>query len=269
MKPLRSGVIESAQNPLFKDLKELLTAKGIRRHGRAIVSGARIVDEALRRHPDRCLGVIRPAKDVTPLPLPEGAEDLALIGELFRALDVFGTHHPLLVVSVPPFPRWDPADKGPVGCTLLLPFQDPENVGTVIRSAVAFGVTRVVVLEEGAHPFHPKAVRASSGAVLGAPLLAGPPLREVPESLPVVPLSAEGRSIRGFRFPARFLLLPGIEGPGLPETWRKRAVSIPMHGGVESLNASAAAAIALYAWSGRRAGGTSQHPRRKEPKEGP
>ena len=44
----------------------------------------------------------------------------------------------------------------------------------------------------------------------------------------------------------------GMEGPGLPEKWRERAVAIPMAGEVESLNAATAAAIALYVWSQSR-----------------
>jgi tRNA G18 (ribose-2'-O)-methylase SpoU len=134
---------------------------------------------------------------------------------------------------------------------VLVPFQDPENVGALIRSAVAFQADHVVLLAECAHPFHPKALRASGGAVLGAPLLQGPALAALPDSLPVIPLSGEGADIAGFRFPAQGALLPGMEGPGLPAAWRERGVSIPI-AGVESLNASVAAGIALYLW--RRAG---------------
>jgi tRNA G18 (ribose-2'-O)-methylase SpoU len=97
-------------------------------------------------------------------------------------------------------------------------------------------------------------VRASGGAVFAAKLFDGPPLHSVPDAVPVVALSAGGRSISEFAFPDRFVLLPGVEGPGLPERFRQRALAIPMTGKVESLNAAAATSIALYLWSQSRKG---------------
>ncbi|MFW6284688.1 MAG: TrmH family RNA methyltransferase, partial [Desulfosalsimonas sp.] len=135
------------------------------------------------------------------------------------------------------------------GCSVLVPFQDPENVGAVIRSAVAFGAKNIVLLAEAAHPFHPRAIRASGGAVMHANLMQGPSISDLPDDLPVAALSMEGRSLAEFDFPDTFALLPGVEVPGLPAGFRKNAVSIPMGGTVESLNAAAAAAVALYAWS--------------------
>ena len=64
-----------------------------------------------------------------------------------------------------------------------------------------------------------------------------------------MPLSKEGTRISDFKFPAKFALLPGIEGPGLPDRFRKTAVSIPISPGVESLNAVAATAVALFVWA--------------------
>jgi len=55
-----------------------------------------------------------------------------------------------------------------------------------------------------------------------------------------------------FDFPDAFVLLPGIEGPGLPDELKKTAVSIPLEPGIESLNASISASIALYEWKKRQ-----------------
>jgi tRNA G18 (ribose-2'-O)-methylase SpoU len=137
---------------------------------------------------------------------------------------------------------------------VLIPFQDPENVGAAIRSAAAFGAAQAILLAESAHPFHPKALRASGGAVLSLPLRQGPALGDLPEDLPIVALSAQGPDIRTTAFPPAFGLLAGLEGPGLPERWRNRALSIPIRAEVESLNAAAATAVALYEWR-RREGG--------------
>ncbi|OPZ80339.1 MAG: SpoU rRNA Methylase family protein [bacterium ADurb.Bin429] len=62
----------------------------------------------------------------------------------------------------------------------------------------------------------------------------------------IVALDARGTDIAAFDFPDRFILLPGIEGPGLPAELRRSTVSVPIAGAVESLNAYAALSIALY-----------------------
>jgi len=71
----------------------------------------------------------------------------------------------------------------------------------------------------------------------------------LPEDLPGVPLSNEGKKISDFKFPEKFGLLPGLEGPGLPDRFRKTALSIPISRRVESLNAVVATAVALFVWA--------------------
>lgn len=242
--------IESDQNETFKDLKKLLTSRGIRKQNKALVSGARQIAEILKNFPERCDAWI--GSDTQLPPPPDSPAHLSwyqMAPSLFNILDIFGTNAPLLVVRMQAIPLWDPSDGLPEGCSVLIPFQDPENVGTVIRSAVAFGASHIILLAESAHPYHPKAIRASGGAVLHAGLLQGPALEELPDDLPLLPLSSEGNDISSVTFPHNFGLLPGMEGPGLPERWRARAVSIPIRHEVESLNASTATAIALYVWS--------------------
>ncbi len=241
--------IESDDNRVYKQLVQTLSSRGIRKYDRAIVSGAKMVADVLRTSPaiaEAWIGT--PNHDAPPAELPARAVWYQLAPPLFRALDVSGTDTPLLWVAVPELSSWSLDELGP-GCTLLVPFQDPENVGAVIRSAVAFGATEVVLLAEAAHPYHPKSVRASGGAVFGATLRRGPSLDELPGDESVVSLSSEGVDVSRFAFPSRFALLPGMEGPGLPERFRARALSIPMSSKVESLNAAAAAAIAMYVWS--------------------
>jgi 16S rRNA (guanine(527)-N(7))-methyltransferase RsmG len=246
--------IDSEQNELFKDLKKLLGSRGIKKQQRALLCGSKLVQEALRDFPDRCEAWIS-SKDELPPPAdsPGHLTWYHLAPHLFQTLDVFGTHAPLLLIRIEPIARWDPTVELSPGCTLLVPFQDPENVGAVIRSAVAFGVKRIILLEESAHPYHPKALRASGGTVLRAGLLQGPALGDWPSQLPILGLSPEGQNIEQVDFPLAFGLLPGSEGPGLPETLRHKAVAIPMRAPVESLNAAAATAIALYVWSRRPA----------------
>ena len=101
---------------------------------------------------------------------------------LFKELDVVGTHAPLLLVRVPAIAVWNDADAWPLGCTLFVPFQDPENIGAVIRSAAAFGVARVVLLREAAHPFHHRSARAAGPASLPGSARAGASRSKICES---------------------------------------------------------------------------------------
>jgi tRNA G18 (ribose-2'-O)-methylase SpoU len=242
--------IESEDNRLFKQLVTTLKGRGIRKHDVALVSGAKAIDDILRLIPQRCEAWISAPKLAPPPPrLPERAAWYELSTRLFRKLDVFGTASPLLLVKTPSIEPWRPSDGFAPGCNLLVPFQDPENVGAVIRSAVAFGASRIILLAESAHPYHPKALRASGGSVFMATLCRGPSFTELPSDLPIVALSPEGRDVSGFEFPKSFGLLPGAEGPGIPDRFRAHALSITMRGEVESLNAASATAIVLYLWS--------------------
>lgn len=245
--------IESAQNDVFKDLKKLLSGRGVRKQGRALVAGQKVTREVLEDFSGLCEGWISEGDGAPPPPgTPREVAWYQLSKPLFGELDVFGTDSPLLVVRLPAIAAWDPAGGFGDGCTLLVPFQDPENVGAAVRSAAALGAERVILLAESAHPFHPKALRASGGAAFRVKLLHGPSLGDLPEDLPIVPLSSEGMDIAEFGFPETFAFLPGLEGPGLPEKWRRQAVSIPILPGVESLNAATATGIALYVWSRSR-----------------
>jgi len=247
-RPVRT--IASGQNPVFKDLKRTLTGRGVRKTGQALVSGRKLVDEILAAHPDVCRGWVSRHDQ----PPPDSAAQLPWVQlppELLRELDVFGTHAPLLLIGVPELQPWAPSEGFPDGVSVIIPFQDPENVGAAIRSAAAFGAAQAILLAESANPFHPKALRASGGTALSLPLRQGPALTAIPPELPIVALSADGSDIREAVFPRAFGLLIGLEGPGLPEAWRRSAVRIPIRPEVESLNAAAAMAVALYEWKRR------------------
>ncbi|MGV8074173.1 MAG: RsmG family class I SAM-dependent methyltransferase [Syntrophobacteraceae bacterium] len=242
--------LDSEHNDLYKDLKKLLTSRGIKKQEKALVSGPKQTAEILKDFPEQCEAWISSGDSIPPPPdAPDHLSWCRLSPPLFKVLDLFGTNTPLLLIRIGSIPLWTPSEGLPQGCSVLVPFQDPENVGAVIRAAVAFGVSRVILLAESAHPYHPKAVRSSGGAVLRARIFQGPALGDLPDDLPIVPLSREGDDISHFRFSDTFALLPGIEGPGLPEHWRRNAVGIPISPQIESLNAATATAIALYLWS--------------------
>lgn len=245
--------IISESNPTFRRLQKLLRGQGVKREGLALFSGPKQVAEVVKDLPDRCAGVILPVgyqglEEVAPLEITR----YVLAPDLFRQVDAYGTDGPVLLIRVDPLPRWNP-ERWPPGCTLFLPFQDPSNVGAAIRSAAAFGVPRVVIMKESAHPFHYKSSRAAGSTVFRVPLCEGPSIRDLRQrEVPILTLSTTGKDLGACRFPGRFGLLPGLEGPGIPSSLRHlTTLSIPMEGGVESLNAAVATGIALYLWRSR------------------
>ena len=242
--------INSRHNHDFQAFLKILKGQGVKKQGLAFFSGPKQVGEVLTEFPEHCEGLIFSAKHKMPEGIPtRNLQGYSLSAELFREVDAFGTNHPVLITRVPSFPSWD-AGVSHQGCTLLIPFQDPSNVGAVIRSAAAFGVTNLVLLKEAAQPFHYKSTRAGGSALLRVPIFEGPSIQELGSSkYPIITLSAKGEDICKFSFPKSFCLLPGIEGPGLPPQVRHlKSLSIPMERGVESLNAALATGIALYAW---------------------
>jgi tRNA G18 (ribose-2'-O)-methylase SpoU len=108
------------------------------------------------------------------------------------------------------------------------------------------------MLREAAHPFHHKSVRAAGSSILRVSLLEGPSIRKLQKAkVPVITLSPEGKDIARYKFPSTFGLVPGLEGPGLPDTLRPATpLAIPMEPGIESINAALATGIALYIWRG-------------------
>jgi TrmH family RNA methyltransferase len=163
--------------------------------------------------------------------------------------------------------RWAIAPAGPL-CVALHAIADPGNVGTILRSALAFGASSVALGPDCADPYGFKAVRASMGALFAVPLARYERVAQL--SGPVVALDARAQepiaALAGERWvvgdatasadggaggPARvaepLTLLVGAERAGLPDdvlAAADRVVRIPIAS--ESLNAAMAATVALY-----------------------
>jgi tRNA G18 (ribose-2'-O)-methylase SpoU len=253
--------ISSAQNPRYKNWLKLLDGRGIKKNAQALVAGRRFIDEILSMFPERAQGILTPYPDIGDigLTLPENCPVYILSAPLFAALDIYGIKEPILLISAPPLEAWPfehhsaqgsvlPAATGDL--TVFIPFQNPINLGTTIRSAAAFGVT-TVLLREAATPYLPKSLRASGPAVFQTPLYQGPSLKELAElSLPIYALSPRGENIFSFDFPQKMGLVAGLEGPGLDAYWpQEKRLSIPMTGQVESLNAAVSMSIAMFCYT--------------------
>ncbi len=142
--------------------------------------------------------------------------------------------------------RWAQAPAGPL-CVYLHGVGDPGNVGTVLRSARAFGASSVAFGPGCADPHGPKAVRASMGAIFDVELARVESVAELPGERValVVDPSPAAQVLSGFAGPAT--LLVGAEREGLPEevvAACERMARIPIE--AESLNAAMAATVALY-----------------------
>jgi TrmH family RNA methyltransferase len=145
--------------------------------------------------------------------------------------------------------RWAPAPAGPV-CVALWGVNDPGNVGTVLRSALAFGAASVALGPGTADPYGSKAVRASMGAIFDVPVVRVATVEELP-GRKVALAARAGRALAELDG-TDVTLVVGAEREGLPPEVLAacdETAHIPIRS--ESLNAAMAATIGLYEVAGR------------------
>ncbi len=174
-------------------------------------------------------------------------------GELKSASD---TEQPQGIVAIAQTPRFSLADlpEQKVGRWLVLDaIQDPGNVGTILRSAAAFGVRAVVTLPGTVDVWNAKVVRSSMGASFRMPVVAA--AREElarflsERSIPLWAADADGEPVSGADAPERLAIAVGNEGAGISDELlqlAERRVAIPIEATVESLNVAVATGILLF-----------------------
>jgi TrmH family RNA methyltransferase len=140
------------------------------------------------------------------------------------------------------------------GTTLVLhDLRDPGNVGTIIRSADAAGVTAVVLTGQSVDPFNPKTLRASAGSIFHLPVA----VASIDETVGYFHGAARllatvvrgGRNYRELDFTLTCVVVIGNEAEGLDAATIERcdeSISIPMDGRSESLNAGVAASLIVF-----------------------
>ncbi len=190
-------------------------------------------------------------------------EFLVLPPELFAS--VVQTEAPQPIAALLPVPTGAlhlSLDRPSPLLLVLAGIQDPGNVGTLLRSAEAFGATGAVLLPGTASPWNSKCLRASAGSALRLPLLAMRSAADAAEllrkhnirSIAAVPSDAPALDTLPLLEPAAFWI--GSEGAGLSSAELavcESRVRIPMPGCVESLNAAVAGSLLLYEASRQRA----------------
>jgi TrmH family RNA methyltransferase len=260
-----------------RQLRQLHEPRGRRELGLLLLEGTHLLQETTRLGLGPQLVLATPAwiEDHAPLldALPAGTRLQPASAEVLEAAAT--TRHPdgvLHTVALPVEPR---AGAAPPGFVLALDrLQDPGNLGTLLRTALAAGVEEVW-LAAGADPYQPKVLRASAGAALALPLhrLEAAELAERVRELPgrgvqVVAAVVPGAGANPGGLPARpywqldwsrpTLLLLGNEGAGLDPALAalaSEAVTIPHSAAVESLNVAVAAAPLLLERLRQRHGG--------------
>jgi len=260
--------VASRQNPLVKDLRRAFARSETTPDGSCAIESVRLVEEAIRSGlrfravffrqsslavADRLLPQIAAQVETVLLPneifdsavateTPQGVAALAKV-KSFTLDDLLRPYQPLVVV--------------------LSGIQDPGNLGTLLRSAEAFGASGVLLGEGTVSQFNSKAVRASAGSVFRVPTVAVKVEEAIPRlrqgGLRLVATSSHGGTPAdqaNLATPLAFFI--GNEGSGLPRelmSHMDETVVVPHPGPVESLNAAVAASVLLYeAARQRRAG---------------
>ncbi|MDP3245763.1 MAG: RNA methyltransferase [Polaromonas sp.] len=252
--------IASRDNPLLKELRRLSQdATAYRRAGRVWLEGDHLCRAALQRgivpevavFADSCAAHLR-------VELSPGARRIVTLADaLFDGISALGS--PARMGFVIELPAAEALQPG-AASVVLDRLQDAGNVGSILRSAAAFGLRQVIALKGTAALWSPKVLRAGMGAHFGLQLhegLAGADLDALAVPL-IVTSSHEGLLLQDQRLPWPCAWVLGHEGQGVSPEVAARAgllVRIGQPGGEESLNVAAAAAICLHASALSASGG--------------
>ena len=235
-----------------RDEAGLFVVEGIHHVGEAAASGAGV--EYICYAPE--LLESRFARELIEQQSARGVPCLAVSAETFAS--IAEKENPQGILAVVRQQRRTLAELRPEnfgwGVALVAP-QDPGNVGTILRTIDAAGASGLLLLDGGADPYHPNAVRASMGALFWLPVVSAP-FAEFTQWVRAHRYHLYGTSAHASAdYPAveyarPAILLLGSEQKGLsPEQMAEceQVVCVPMRGRVSSLNLAVAAGVMLYA----------------------
>lgn len=291
---LTADLITSRDNKWLKTFRTALRGTGPAENDPIAIEGRKLVEDSLRsgleavallvsESGERELEYVLRAASESVAGIPR-ARVLRTTDKLFES--VAGTETPQGVAALFRQPAWQFEDvlRGAASAdgaflarapllVVMAGVQDPGNVGTIVRSAEAFGATGAVTTRGSADPWSPKAVRASAGSALRLPLLRGTAVPVLLAQLRVADVKivaasshavAERGTERHVAADVRdsVAIFIGNEGAGLPQEVEHAAdarIAIPIAESVESLNAGIAASIVLYEAARQRKGPTDEH----------
>lgn len=251
-------LIESTQNKLFKELKKIATNNAARtKAGKIVLEGAHVCQMFLQHRgtPEYCVttdialtdkevaDIVRECqdKDVRVLNVPE---------HLFRGLSSVDAGVSVLFFADTPVQQ--ASDKIETSALLIDRLQDPGNLGTILRSAAAAGITEVYCSRQTVAAWSPKVVRSAMGAHFTLNVYENQDLATVIKNtdIQVVATSSHApKTIYETDLHGDIVWLMGHEGQGVSDTLLKlcdTTVSIPHKGKIESLNVAVATSICLF-----------------------
>ncbi len=243
--------IHSRENPFVKDLRRLAQdTTAYRKQGRIWLEGDHLCRAAMARGLRPAIAVF--SESFWPLAQVEYAQVATKIVVLADALfaDISGLESPARMGFVLDMP--EPALlQSDVGTVVLDRVQDAGNVGSILRSASAFGFRQVVTIKGSAALWSPKVLRAGMGAHFALDLIEGVGEADLQAlQLPMLVTSSHaGEFLHRAALPWPCAWVMGHEGQGVSATLEDRAamrIRIAQPGGEESLNVAAAAAICLH-----------------------
>lgn len=252
--------IEGRHNALVKELRGAFAHGELTADSYCAIEGVRILEEAIRSGLKfRAVFFRASAENKAERLLPQIAayvETLLLPDKLFASAVPSETPQGVAaLVRSKQFTLQDVLAKSQAGPLLAIAgVQDPGNLGTMLRSAEAFGAGGVLLGDGTVSPYNSKAVRASAGSVFRLPIVrakladALTPMRELGLRL-IATSSHKGTPLDQATLTGPLAIFVGSEGAGLPRDLlgeMDEVVAIPHSTSVESLNAGVAASIVLY-----------------------
>ena len=264
--------IEGRHNPLVKELRQAF-ARGERTEGGdCAIEGLRVVEEAIRSGLKfRAVFFRESAQNLAERLLPQigsHVETLLIPDKIFDGAVLTETPQGVAAfVKLRESSLEDILERLQVGPVMVVVgLQDPGNLGTILRSAEAFGSAGVVLGEGTVSPFNTKVIRASAGSIFRLPVVLAKTAGGTEEitakfraqSVRMIATSShKGTPLDQARLTGSSAVFIGSEGSGLPRNLMAQVdelVAIPHSPQVESLNAGVAGSIVLYEAARQRRG---------------
>ncbi|MCD4701822.1 MAG: RNA methyltransferase [Candidatus Aegiribacteria sp.] len=249
--------VTSPSNTKLKIARSLHSRAGILKHGLFLMEGPRFISDYLKAGTPELILMSDSTGRLSETVAEEAAGMSITVMEISEKLfsDISDTETSQGITAVCPLPSVN-IDRFPLkGVFLMLDgISDPGNMGTIIRSAAAFGCTVVITGTGSCCPFAPKVTRAAAGMNATVPIIFDADLAAFMQSnshtMEFIGADASGGNIDRLHGRDRCTgLVIGSEAHGISEEIKKHlswTVAIPLVGGVESLNAAVSASILLY-----------------------
>ncbi len=246
--------VTSRDNPLIREIRKLSgDTTAYRKHGRVWLEGDHLCRAALARGMLPAVAVFSESFwPVAPADLARSAAKNIVIPDALLP-EISGLESPAAMGFVLDLPAELPLHPG-MASVILDRVQDAGNVGSILRSAAAFGFAQVIALKGTAALWSPKVLRAGMGAHFALRLVESVEFETLSSlAVPIVVTSSHhGVFLHQQKLPMPCAWAMGHEGQGVSDALMERSafkVRIDQPGGEESLNVAAAAAICLYASS--------------------